>query len=181
MYKAKGQLPNKDEARPSLGETLQAGSQAAIDKERAGEALLLVLKDEKRPARDRLACALALGRLRYTPAIPQLIQLIELGVADEEATRLRAQGPLSVFELFPCRQALLDFGELAVPALLAAYLKVNGCRERERAFESILLRANRRATRIYLQGLWLDSPDYASRITLQELLPQLLENEKNKE
>src|SRR4051794_40112016 len=79
VFQAEGQpLPKSEPA--SLNETLQAGRQAAIDTERAGQSLLRQLENPKLSKNERRACALALGKLRYVAAIPKLIELIDFEV-----------------------------------------------------------------------------------------------------
>ena len=72
-----------------------------------GPKLLRIIADEKRPKAVRAQAARWLGKLRYAPAIPTLIQNIELIDPDGPA----ADGPD-----FPCQESLQKFGDAAVPS-----------------------------------------------------------------
>ena len=84
--------------------------------EAIGPKLVALLDDEKRPVAQRIEAATWLGRLRYAPAIPTLIQHIQL--YDPEM-------PIDAGSDFPCQDALIDFGDAAVPSLVDAYMAVN--------------------------------------------------------
>jgi HEAT repeat protein len=181
---AGGQPPSKSKPPTPLNEVMQAGRQAAIDSERAGETLLANLNDATLPGKDRSACALALGKLRYTPAIPRLIELITLeGPKDDPLARLQVDAelpplPASILEIYPCAQALVGYGELALPQVTKAYLKESNLGIQQALLAAVLLHGNTKSNRVYLQGLLMENPSFRCRMKLLELLPKL--QEKNK-
>ena len=81
-----------------------------------GPQLVAILADEKRPDEDRVEAAIWLGKMQYTPAIPMLIKYIKL----EKPALVVRDGPE-----FPCQDALIDFGDAAVPSLVDAFMAVN--------------------------------------------------------
>src|SRR5258708_5952384 len=111
VYQANGQAQAKIEPPPTLNEIVQAGLQAAIDSERAGEILLAKLRDETVPTKDRAACALALGKLHYKPGIRRLIDIVLLDAPKDDALSRHIAGhelpalPASVLDNYPCGRA----------------------------------------------------------------------------
>jgi hypothetical protein len=181
-----GEPVPKSEQAPSLSETMQAARQAAIDYERTGERLLAQLNDEKLPTKDRAACALALGKLRYAPAIPRLLEFIMLDIPSDDPVNHITKGTQFLTLLSKpldntaFARALVDYGELALPAVLHAYLEENHT-ERRAILGRVLLQGNTKSTRVYLQGLLMENPDFTSRVELLELLPKLQDKKKNKD
>src|SRR5436309_1359633 len=118
VYQAVGQPPPKTEAPPSLNEILQAGRQASIDSERAGRTLLEQLGNSKLTDKERVACARTLGKLHYLPAIPKLLELID-DFAEEVDDPAKRDGMVALAPSlnYPCRTALADYGELALPTV----------------------------------------------------------------
>jgi hypothetical protein len=74
-------------------------------------------------------------------------------------------------------RALVDFKELALPAVLRDYLDETR-RERRAILGRVLLQGNPKSTRIYLQGLLMENPDFASRLDILYLLPKLQDKQK---
>jgi hypothetical protein len=178
VYQAGGQPPPKDEPLPSLNEILQAGRQAAIDSERAGRALLAQLDNPKLSKKERRACALALGKLRYVPAIPKLIELIDFEV-DRDFGPQGGQVALSQLpDTWPCKEALRDYGELALPSLAEAYLKTDD-KERQAHLASAFCNEEQfeKSNKTYAQGLLIDLQDYRSSVRLFQLLKKLQEHD----
>ncbi len=75
---------------------------------------LAILKDPQRPFAERKEAALTIARMRYTPAIPTLIEELMLSGPAETG---------KVSNDFPCQQALRNLGDLSF-----AYL-VDACRK----------------------------------------------------
>jgi hypothetical protein len=88
--------------------------------------------------------------------------------------------PNPVLVGYPCARALADYGALALPEVATAYLKEDRV-AREAAFAWVLLNGNTKSTRVYLQGLLMENPDYRSKMTLLDLLPKLQDKNKNKD
>jgi hypothetical protein len=179
VYPAGGQPPPKNEAPRTLNEILQAGRQAAIDSDRAGRALLEQLGNAKLTDKERGACAHALGKLHYLPAIPKLLELIKdfpEGVEDPSKQSGMVALPPSVE--YPCMSALADYGELALPAVTDAYLKTDD--EKQRVNIAILLEDIRHGKRnkIYLQGLLLETQDHRSTMRLLHLIEDLQRDDR---
>jgi HEAT repeat protein len=185
-----GQPPVRSEAPVLLSELVQAAGQAALESERLGTALLAKLNDEKLPNEDRVSCAFALGKLRYKPAIPRLIHFIMLEGRDNDPLYPLKEdqdlAPLvaAVLNHYPCARALTDYGELALPEVASDYLtfrKEDKRARRDAVLAVVLLSGNTKRTRVYLQGLLMENPDYNSRMKLLQLLPQLQDKNKNKD
>jgi HEAT repeat protein len=177
VYQAGGQPPPKSEP-ASLNEILQAGRQAAIDTERAGQALLRPLDNPKLSKNERRACALALGKLRYVPAIPKLIELVDFEV-DRDIGPQGGQVALTQLpDTWPCKEALRDYGELALPSLAEAYLKTDD-KERQEHLASAFCNEEQfeKSNKTYAQGLLIDLQDYRSSVRLFHLLKKLQEHD----
>ena len=84
--------------------------------ESVGPKLIALLDDVKRPASQRLEASLWLGKLRYMHAIPTLIKHITL--IDPNAI-VSGDPPDSV------QDALIDFGDAAVPSIVDAIMADN--------------------------------------------------------
>jgi len=110
---------------PTAGQ-IEEAAKVPAKKEDLGKTLLSVFADKNQPAKKRIECALTLGKLKYLPAIPKLIELIEL--QDPEAVNLE---PPLIEDRYPCIRALANYGEEGVPSIVEAYAKEdNGTRQR---------------------------------------------------
>lgn len=113
--------------------------------------LLRIIVDEKRPKSVRAHAARWLGKLRYVPAIPALIQNVEL---------IDPDGPAEDGPDFPCRDALQMFGDAAVPALVDAFMAVTGRgQDRENCLYMAITQKSRSTARTYAQGLAVQNTD----------------------
>jgi hypothetical protein len=164
----------------SLRNAVQAGLHASKDSEKIGRALLDKLGDQNLTDKELRTCVLALGKLRYQAAIPKLVELIHLDVADEEdpkATLGRTALLPSLLQDHPCMRALVEYGELALPDVAEAYLKTDS-EERKKDLAYVLTARNSRAHKVYLQGLLLERQDSRSKIRLFHIIEQLQENDE---
>src|SRR5262249_22847445 len=82
-------------------------------------------------------------------------------------------------DTWPCKDAIRDFGELALPALAEAYLKTE-----DKACQAHLASAFcndepfEKSNKTYVQGLLLDLQDHYSTVRLFQLLKKLLEHDR---
>jgi hypothetical protein len=74
------------------------------------------LYKERQAVKIKLDCAAALGRLRYEPAIPKLIGMIDVRDPTAEYSDVTIERGL------PCVGALAAYGNAAVPQLVRAYV-----------------------------------------------------------
>src|SRR5262249_54958178 len=113
--------------------------------------------------------------------IPKLIEMIALKVSlDIEPPKSPGiVGMLpSLLEDHPSMQALVDYGELALPALADAYLKSND-EDRQLDIAYVLLeKKNSKRTKVFLQGLLLETQDHRSTMRLLELIRQLQSSDR---
>ncbi len=126
----------------------------AIDE--VGPRLMKLLADEKRPKVIRLyplenrhEAAIWLGKLRYQPAIPMLIQYIHTeGPAYDN-------GPT-----YPCSEALQMYGDAAVPSLVDAYMVVDNIgTDRARCLLSAIAHKSMPTAWTYAKGLAAENPN----------------------
>jgi hypothetical protein len=181
-YQAGGQPPARSEAPRSLNEILQAGSQAAIDSDRAGRAILEQLENTKLSDKERASCARALGKLHYLPAIPKLLELMDsfIEAVDDPSKRAGIVGLVPSVD-YPCMSALTDYGELALPAVVEDFLKTDD-KNRLLSIQILLdYKQNRKRNKIYLQGLLMETQDYRSKTRLLELIAHLQTDDRYRE
>ena len=121
--------------------------------ERLGNKLIAILADEEEPTKLRSDAARTFGRMKYVPAIQTLIQQLTL----VDPTRHSTGDDL---EPLVCLLALIEYGNLAVPNVVGAYLaepdpiKHTTRREDQRRhLLLILIRREKKVSNIYFQGL----------------------------
>ena len=147
-----------------------------VDEE--GAKLITILIDVKRPKSVREDAARWLGKLRYTPAIPALIQHITLYDPD---------GPAEDGPVFPCRDALQMYGDAAVPLLVDAYMKADyePGTDRERCLVGAIARKSMPVAWTYAKGLAAENPkpDKTFQISIESFLGEIkpyVERERKK-
>ena len=132
-----------------------------------GSKLIDILADAKRPKAIRLEAAEWLGKLRYAPAIPKLIQYVDL----VDTAQFTSDGPE-----YPCRDALQMMGDAAVPSLVDAFLKTDSQRLELCLFTGIA-RKSQPAARTYAKGLATQNPapeiQERVRILLDDIKPDV--------
>ncbi len=174
VYHAEGQQRDKEEEPKSVKEALAAVPKAVAERERLGRVLLAGLSDEKRPAKQRVDCALALGKLRHAPAIPKLIELINLDNelrGDFHGKEIVTELP-PFLDMFPSTRALVDYGVLALPALAEAYVTEDD-EGHTLSLACALLKDKEKRSKIYLQGLFMERPDRRSKLRVLKLVSEL--------
>jgi hypothetical protein len=135
------------------------------------DAAMKVLTDPKQPTKGRLQAAQILGKLRYAPAIPDLITRLDM--IDPDAIGVKESDPAKGM---PCFAALAEIGVEARGPILAAALKE---REPERyyLFVSLLRRPKFAATRheAYQQliGIGFQSQDKRVRERVVQLIREI--------
>jgi hypothetical protein len=160
----------------SLADVEMLGASAErIAKERddLGEKLRFLLADREAPVEERLRAAEALGALRYLPAIPTLIQYIDLELP-----------VVGEFREPPPARALRDFGEAAVLELVRAYLAEGLCvvspgRRRQHAILFAIRGRSDAAARTYALGFAAQG-DAAARERVDWFLEELTARQQNR-
>ena len=125
-----------------------------------GERLILILADERRHGKDRDQAAYWLGKMRYAPAIPTLIQHITL-VKDQEV--------FSDGHEYACKESLRMFGDEAVPGIVDAFIADQSTSQtRGFCLYSSIADSSVPTARIYAKGLAMENPDkkYQQRVSL---------------
>jgi hypothetical protein len=167
-YCAEGRSEKADPKK--VADALAAAEKLSAERDRLGGVLLAGLRDKTRPPEERAACALALSGLKYTPALPVLIELIDFEPATEPRPKPIFAEPPSPLETFPCMRALVEYGDLAVPAVVDAYLKENR-KVPKLSLTCVLIRI--KVAKLYVQGLLMEHQDRPTRVKLLELLVAL--------
>lgn len=158
---------NAEPDQPVTIDKLLADSETlSVSVEKTGAQLLAILKDQTRPSKMRVRCALALGELKYQPAIPELIRQLLLYPGNDN-------GEAIIFTeatLPPCVQALSKYGNAATSEIINAYMKEDD--EYRRLLLSIVVaKAKAKDMAIaYAKGLSMDSKDAMATKRVQELI-----------
>jgi|GEM_PF-6846686 len=163
-------LWGSEPAHPAEGEIsdqIKQADQIAQNQEQIGKNLLAVLSDEKSPEKLKVECAVALGKLRYTPALPKLIELLEV-------VRSRQGRSATDIELiYPCFSALKDYETAAVPSLVEAYIRETGKKRESLLWFAMRNEKSKKTAIIYAKGLMTDEKDEKIKAKLTLLIASL--------
>ena len=77
-------LRGQEKPKPAPLPEVAVAERVTSERDTVGITLINILGNERRPGKERDQAALTLGKMRYTPAIPMLIEHITL-VKDQEA------------------------------------------------------------------------------------------------
>jgi hypothetical protein len=161
----------KAETKPKASEKLAQAESLTREQGQLGEKSLRILVDTRQPKSARLEAAQILGKLRYAPAIPDLITRLDM--IDPDALGVKESDPAKGM---PCFAALAEIGAEARGPILAAALKE---REPDRyyLFVSLLRRPKFAATRheAYQQliGIGFQSHDKRTRERVVQLIREI--------
>ncbi len=115
--------------------------------DRVGERLTAILADEELPIRRRVQAAKRLGQIKYPPAIPILIQNIQLDDPDIQVISGNEGEP------FVGINSLAQYGPAFVPAVIDAFLDETEKRRRQYFLSVILTGNQQRVATTYFAGL----------------------------
>ena len=169
-------LRGQEKPKPAPLPEVAVAERVISERDTVGITLINIFGDMRRPGKERDQAALTLGKMRYTAAIPMLIEHITL-VKDQEAF---SDGPEQT-----CVESLRMFGDEAVPAIVDAYLTDNtpGQDRRFCLYSSIPPSAIQTA-RLYAKGRAWENPDekYQQRVKefLHDIKPNISKGQKPK-
>jgi len=153
---------------PTTKEIEEAAKDPA-KKEEYGKVLLSIFVDKHEPLKKKIECALALGRLKYLPAIPRLIEFIELQhpigtIFSESAIEIQ----------YPCVRALADYGEAAASSIVEAYAKEEN-KTRQRLLRAVVrIGKTHKAAIAFAEKLLSEKADDTTQARLKALVDNLM-------
>jgi HEAT repeat protein len=161
-----------------LDALIAQSTKSARESEEFAKKLLQILTNKEQPLKDRLAAARALGKLQYAPAIPKLIENIDL--EDPETLIFDDKGRRKYRNSTPTVNALGNMGLAAIPKLVeAALVTEEGSDRRVRFLEAIRRTNHCREAALYAQGLAFDTDDAKARKEAAVLIRELVHLDPN--
>jgi hypothetical protein len=142
---------------PTAGGTTTAHPSAVIphpveQELRPGDRLIESLRDTRQPHAKRAAAAEELGRMKYRPAIPVLLDHIDMRLVDsKKASEIEwYEDPFDdlVGPPGPCMKALQQFGTEVIPPAVRQYLSPRATWQREHLWYFLALLARRERYRV---------------------------------
>lgn len=159
--------PKGKDQRVAIDRTIQEAEDISVSIEKTGAQLLAVLKDGNCPSKERTRCAMALGRLKYLPAVRELIGQIELH--DEE--HIISESAIEV--MYPCVRALSEYGTAAIAETVSAYMKEGNPNRKRLLATTIALAKSKDMAIAYAKGLAIGSADTQASQRVQSLVDTL--------
>jgi hypothetical protein len=155
----------------ALNKALREAEELAQRADELGPALVQGLANPSNPNKARVRCARLLGKMRYTPAVPKLIEFIEL--IDEEENRKPNIEGRHAGQVYPCAAALNALGAAAVPHVVEAYLAEPNDRRARLLKAALYWRVGGepyKAATVYAQGVIAERGNAAMRKRTRDLL-----------